>query len=395
MKVKQIATIMNTVTNEILGKTDVVAEDLSNIVDVGKEILNTTDVDNYVRKLIDHIGRVIFVDRVYRGTAPSVLMDSWEYGSVLEKITVELPTAEENESWNLQDGQTYAQDVFTAPKVAAKFFNGKVTFEIPMSFTELQVKSSFSSPSQLNSFMSMLYNAVNKSMTVKLDSLIARTINNFTAVTLSESFEDGNYGNGSTTRAVNLLYLYNQKYPDNPLKASECVTNPDFIRFASYMIGMYVERMSKISSLFNIGGFDRFTSSDVLHIIMLSDFERATATYLQSSTFHDELVALPKHETVPYWQGSGQDYSFDSVSSIHVTANDGDTSGGVEVQASGILAVMFDRDALGVSNLNQRVTSHYNARAEFFNNWYKADSGYFNDFNENFVVFYVMDTSEE
>lgn len=393
MKVTQIATIMNTVTQEILGKTSVVAEDLSNIVDVGKEILDSTDVDNYVRKLIDHIGRVIFVDRVYRGTAPSVLMDSWEYGSVLEKITVELPEASENETWNLQDGQTYAQDVFTAPTVSAKFFNSKVTFEIPMSFTELQVKSSFSSPSQLNSFISMLYNAVNKSMTVKLDSLIARTINNFTAVTLSEAFDDSNYGNGSTTRAVNLLYLYNQKNPENKLKASECVTNPDFIRFASYMIGMYVERMSKISSLFNIGGFDRFTSRDVMHIIMLSDFERATATYLQSSTFHDELVALPKHETVPYWQGSGQDYSFESVSSIHVTANDGNTSG-VEVQASGILAVMFDRDALGVSNLNQRVTSHYNARAEFFNNWYKADSGYFNDFNENFVVFYVMDSTE-
>lgn len=394
MKVTQIATIMNTVTSEILGKTDVVAEDLSNIVSVGKEILDTTDVDNYVRKLIDHIGRVIFVDRVYRGTAPSVLMDNWEYGSVLEKITVELPEAEENETWNLQDGHTYAQDVFTAPKVSAKFFNGKVTFEIPMSFTELQVKSSFSSPSQLNSFMSMLYNAVNKSMTVKLDSLIARTINNFAAVTLSEAFSDGNYGSGATTRAVNLLYLYNQKYPDKPLKASDCVTNPDFIRFASYTMGMYIERLSKISSLFNIGGFDRFTSSDVLHIIMLADFEKAAMTYLQSSTFHDELVALPKHETVPYWQGSGTDYSFDSVSSIHVTANDGEASSGVEVQASGILAVMFDRDALGVSNLNQRVTSHYNARAEFFNNWYKADSGYFNDFNENFVVFYVMDDNE-
>lgn len=394
MKVTQIATIMNTVTSEILGKSGVVAEDLSNIVDVGKEILDTTDVDNYVRKLIDHIGRVIFVDRVYRGTAPSVLMDSWEYGSVLEKITVELPNAEENESWKLQDGKTYTQDVFKAPKVSAKFFNGKVTFEIPMSFTEMQVKSSFSSPSQLNSFMSMLYNAVNKSMTVKLDSLIARTINNFTAVTLAESFKDDNYGSGSTTRAVNLLYLYNQKNPDNQLKAADCVTNPDFIRFASYIMGMYVERMSKISSLFNIGGFDRFTSADVLHVIMLADFEKATTSYLQSTTFHDEMVALPKHETVPYWQGSGKDYSFDSVSTIHVTANDGDTSGGKEVQASGILAVMFDRDALGVSNLNQRVTSHYNARAEFFNNWYKADSGYFNDFNENFVVFYVMDGNE-
>ncbi len=393
MKVEQIATIMNGVTKEILGESAVVNEDLSNIVDIGKEIFDATAVDNYVKKLIDHIGRVVFVNRVYRGATPSVLMDGWEYGSVLEKITCELPDADENESWNLKDGQIYEQDKFYEPKVSVKFYNSKVTLEIPMSFTELQVKSSFDNAAQLNGFLSMIQNSVERSMTIKLDSLVQRTINNFIAETLHDAHEDGKFGNGSTTRAVNLLYLYNQRFGET-LTADKCLTDAGFIRFASMTMNLYKDRLAKISTLFNIGGRDRFTSGDMLHTIMLSEFATASDIYLQADTFHKELVALPTTETVSYWQGSGTDYEFSSTSAIHVNAADGQGGNGVEVQASGILAVMFDRDALGVCNQNRRVTSHYNAKAEFFNNWYKADASYFNDFNENFVVFYVADSEE-
>ena len=131
MKVTQLYALVNSVTKEVLGETAVVNEDLSNIVDVGKAVMDQQNgVDNYVRKLVDHIGKVIFVNRAYAGGAPSVLMDSWEFGSVLEKVSADLPEASENDSWNLQDGQDYPQDVFYQPKVEAKFYNSKVTFEV-------------------------------------------------------------------------------------------------------------------------------------------------------------------------------------------------------------------------------------------------------------------------
>ena len=382
MTVAQIYDIINPITKEILGETAVVNEDLSNIVDIGKEIFDATDVDNYVKSLVNHIGRVIFVNRPYSGGAPSVLMDGWEYGSVLEKISAELPEATENESWELTDGASYDPNIFYKPKVSAKFFNKRVTFEIPMSFTERQVEESFSNASQLNGFLSMLYNAVNKSMTIKIDSLIMRTINNMIAETLHNFNNSGDY-TGTGVRAVNLLKLYNDD-KGTDLTAEKSVKDPDFIRFASYIMGLYMERLSKISSLFNIGGKDRFTPRDSLHVILLSDFAKASDSFSMSSTFHNEFVALPKGEIVPYWQGSGADYSFSSVSSINVKTASGDT-----VNASGILAVMFDRDALGVTNLDRRVTTNYNPKAEFFSNWYKFDAGYFNDMNENFVLFYV------
>ncbi len=382
MTVAQIYNIINPITKEILGETAVVNEDLSNIVDIGKEIFDATDVDNYVKSLVNHIGRVIFVNRPYSGGAPSVLMDGWEYGSVLEKISAELPEATENESWELTDGASYDPNIFYKPKVSAKFFNKRVTFEIPMSFTERQVKESFSNASQLNGFLSMLYNAVDKSMTIKIDSLVMRTINNMIAETLHDFNNGGDY-TGTGIRAVNILKLYNDD-KGTDLTAEKSIKDPDFIRFASYIMGLYMERLSKISSLFNIGGKDRFTPRDLLHVILLSDFAKASDSFSMSSTFHNEFVALPKGEIVPYWQGSGTDYSFSSVSSINVKTASGDT-----VNASGIIAVMFDRDALGVTNLDRRVTTNYNPKAEFFSNWYKFDAGYFNDMNENFVLFYV------
>lgn len=390
MEVTQVYSLVNTVTSEILGRENVVAEDLSNVVDIGTEIFNSNAVDRYVRALVNHIGRVIFVNRPYRGSVPSVLMDGWEFGSVLEKIAVELPNATENETWELTDGASYDPNIFYQPKVYAKFYNKRVTFEIDMSFTEKQVKQSFSNATQLNAFLSMLYDAVDKALTVRIDGLVMRTINNMTALTLrSEYADDSGYASKSGVRAVNLLNLYKARFSDaSSLTPEQAMTTPEFVRFAVLTMKNYIDRLSKLSTLFNIGGKDRFTPKEMLHVVMLSDFRNAADTYLQSDTFHDQYTALPNAETVPYWQGSGTSYSFDEISDIHVNIAQTDGTS-EEVSASGILCVMFDRDALGVTNQDRRVTTHYNPKAEFFTNFYKFDAGYFNDANENFVVFFV------
>lgn len=389
MDVKQIYALVNSATTEVLGKSDLVAADLSNVVDVGTEIFNSDAVDRYVRSLVNHIGKVIFVDRPYSGNVPSVFMDSWEFGSILEKITAEIPEASQNDEWDLQDGETYSQDVFHKPQVSAKFFNAKVTFEVPMSFTEKQVKQSFSSAAQLNGFMSMLHSTVDKAMTIKTDALIMETINNMIAETLLSDFTSegtvADFGSKSGIKAVNLLYLYNQRF-SKTLTAEAAITDPEFIRFASMQMQLYIDRLSKISTLFNAGGKARFTSGDMLHAVMLSDFKAAAGSYLQSNTFHDTYTALPNAEVVPYWQGSGTAYAFNSVSSINIK-----TASGKSVSTGGILGILFDRDALGVTCLDRRVTTAYNARGEFYNNFYKFEAGYFNDTNENFIVFYVKD----
>lgn len=389
MKVSQVYDILNTITEEMLGDSVVVQEDLSNVVDVGKAFENLENgLDNYVRKLQDHIGKVVFVNRAYGGRAPSVLRDGWEYGSILEKIRAKLPQATENESWMLENGASYDPNIFTAPEVSAKFFNNRVTFEIPISITEKQVKSSFSNATQLNAFYSMIQTAIENSMTIKLDSLIMRTINAGMAETIHADYTSGTgYDQGSGARAINLLYKYNSEVigeGGTAITAADAIHDPDFIRYASLQIGLYADRLEVMSTLFNVEGTEKFTPRDRMHIVMLSEFKRAADVYLQSDTFHDEFTRLPDAESVTYWQGSGVDYDFDETSKIDVVTPSGDA-----VELSGILCTMFDRDTLGVANLDRRVTTNYNPKAEFWNEWHKADAGYFLDMAENMVVFFI------
>ena len=351
MEVKQIYTLINSVSGEVLGKTDIVQEDLTGVVDLGTEVFNANAVDNYVKSLVNHIGKVVFVNRPYSGKVPSVLMDAWEFGSVLEKISADIPAATENDTWDLTDGETYSQDTFHKPTVTAKFFNSKVTFEVPLSITERQVKESFSSAEQLNGFLSMIYSAVEKSMTIKADALIMRTINNMVAETLKadkKAFGGAsvNYASASTVRCVNLLKLYNEN-KGTTLTAAKAITDPEFIRFASYQMGLYADRMQTVSTLFNVGAKERFTPVDMLHTVLLSDFAKAAQAYLYSDTYNKEQVLLPNAETVPSWQASGKNYDFASVSTINVKSASGEA-----VNVSGVLGVMFDREALGVCNLD-------------------------------------------
>ena len=383
MEVKQIYQIMNSVTEELLGQTDLVKEDLSNIVELGQQFESVAGLDNYVRRLPDHVGRVIFVNRRYGGRAPSVLMDGWEYGSILEKIAARIPEAVENEDWTLQDGASYDPNVFHSPDVIGSFWNKRTTFEIDMSITEDQVKSSFSSVTQLNGFLSMIQTAIENSLTIKLDSLIMRTINNMIGETFYAEVPGGTYTSRTGVKAVNLLYAYNQD-TGSSLTADKALYTPEFIRYASKKMADYIDRIKVASTLFNIGGEMRFTPSDMLHVVMLSEFKNAAGAYLQSDTFHNEYVALPEAETVAFWQAPGQSYAFGDTSEINIT-----TASGHDVNATGILAVMFDRDTLGVCNQERKVNTHYNEKANFWNYFYKQFAGYFNDTNENFVVFYV------
>ena len=399
MEVKQIYELVNNATQETLGKEALVAEDLSNLVDIGTQIMNANSVDKYVRSLVDHIGKVIFDNRTYNGVAPSVLRDGWEYGAVLEKITAQLPQATENESWELEDGTSYDPNIFYKPQVSAKFFNKRTTWEIPLSFTEMQARGSFSSASQMNGFLSMLYTSVENAKSIKTSDMIMRTINNMIGETFYNLSNGGTYTSGNN-RCVNLWQLFQAAYPNSTLTLAEAPTAPEFIRYSAYIMSLYEARLQKMSTLFNIGGQPRFTPKDRLHTILLAEFANAADVFLQSEAWHNEFTRLPKAEIVPFWQGSGTDYAYATAGSSG-SPNVGTSAICVKpsstpsatVNPMGILGVMFDRDALGVCNENQRVTTNYNPKAEFFTNWYKVDTGYFNDLNENFVVFYAAATS--
>lgn len=387
MLITQVYDFVNTATQEALGTEVVVAEDLSNIVTVGEAVFNANAMDKYVKALVNRIGKTIFVNRVYQGSAPSVMMDGWEYGSVLQKVSTGLPEAKINETWELEDGQSYDPHVFHKPKgIVVKFYNEYVTFEVDMSFTEDQLKMSFTSATEMNGFISMLYTSVENKMTVSIDELIRRTINNLIAETIYDDYQGSALNTKSGVKAINLLYQYNNTVnKDNTaLTVDKALSNLDFIKYAAYFIKLTHDRMRTMTTLYNIGDQPRFTAQDYSKIVLLSDFSSAADVYLQSDTFHNEFTKLPAAETVTYWQGTGTDFDFGSVSKINVKSAQNH-----QVEATGILGVMFDRWSLGVSNVSRKVTSQWTPNAEFFTNFYKYKAGFFNDLNENFVVFFI------
>lgn len=385
MKIKQVYEIVNDATKQVLGEEALVQEDLSDVVSVGESIANANLYDKYVGALINRIAKNIFSIRAYTGRAPQVLMDSWEFGSIVQKVHGELPEAEENESWELTDNAVYEQDTFYKPSVSVKLWNQKTTLEIPLSIAEEQLKQSFLGAEEMARFIAMIYQMVENSLTLKFDSLIMRTINNFIGATI---YDDNNAGG---PRCVKLLTEYNTikgLSGGDALTQAKALYDKEFLRYCAYRLKQVATRLSNYSTLFNIGGTQKHTPRDMLHIVMLDYLDAGVSAFLQSDTFHDELVKLPQADVVSCWQGTGTSFALADTSKVYVQVLD-KTGTKRSVEQAYVVACMFDRESLGVTAFNKRVKEHYNAKAEFFNYWYKEDAGYFNDYNENFVVFLV------
>lgn len=385
MEVKQINEFVNMALEETLGKSVIVNEDLSNLVSIGSELINSKKVSAYIQNLVNHIGKVIFVSRVYEGLNLNIMRDSWEYGSIVEKIRMEIPKAQPNESWELKDGASYDTNIFYSPKIKVKFWNDLDTFEVPISITYKQLKMSFSNAQQYNSFNSMIFTMVKNGMIVHLNNLERRVINNMIGLTILSDYTDGEYSSKSGVKAINLLYLYNKDKVENERLTKEtALTNPNFLRFATQVIYLTMDRLREYSTLYNIEGCENFTKKEDMHVVLLSDFVSSQVAYLQSDTYHKELVSLPLYEKINYWQGSGIGYTFSDTSKIDVKTSENTT-----LSLDGIVGVLFDKDALGISNLDERITDNWNGKAEFYTYWHKLDAGFWNDPCENFVVFFM------
>ena len=397
MKVTQVAALLNDTVKEDLGLESVLNEDLSNVVDFGHEVFDVSDAnkDNFCKSLIARIGRTIFVSRAYEGNTMALYRDSFEYGAVLQKITLNtLPESEDNEAWKLEDGASYDPFIFKKQDVSEKFFDLHESFQIPISITEDQIKQAFLDGNALNAFVSMLWDGVDKAMALKLEALATRTVTSFITKTINAEFpsvSDNNYAGMTGVKAINLLYEYNTQFGltgNDALTKDNCLFSAEFIKFATQRIDLTLSRLTKLSTLFNIGSKPRFTPKSKQHVVMLSNFKSASDIYLNSGVYNKELTTLPKATEVPYWQGSGTSYALSSVGNVHNTIKVGDST--KEISVSYVLAVAFDHDACGVYQENKKTTSSgFNPVGEFTNYYAKYTCGTFADENENFIVFYV------
>lgn len=380
----QIYDAVNTATGVVTGQTNLLQEDMTNIVDVGVSVMNTgTDWhERYAKALVNQIGRIKVDDTTYRGVAPNIMRDGVEYGSILMQIRSDaLPLATENPTWDLVGGQAYDPHVFVeAPAIKTDFWNKSTTWMVRNSIPDVQLDESFQNAQQKGSFVSMLFNLIDRSITVKQDAETFRLLGTAIASALG--------GTVPTTR-VNLLADYNAE-TGGSLTVSSAMRSESFMRWAVMRMGIVRERMRALSRLYNQAGSLRFSYDP--QVVYLSEFKEAMGVYLYSglNQFNNDNLSLPAGTTVPYWQGLGTSPDFISTSTVNLkTPNPARTGADLTVNQSGVVAVMYDREAVCLFNERYQVTSEYNPVGRFTNYFYHQDVRYLLDPSKNFVVFYL------
>ena len=388
MKIEQVYEFVNDAQKEVLGESAIILnKDLTNIVDVGTSLENAQGIEPFYKAMANRIGKMLFVSRAYTGRLPSILKDAWEFGSIVGKVQADLIEAQENEAWKIVNGASYDPYVVNLPVISSKFYNQMSTFELDITYPEDQIKQSFKSADEMVRFTSMLETMVNNSMELKIDTLVHATLCNFIGgLTIDEQ------DNGASARVVHLLTTYNT-LKGTSLTPEKALIDKGFLQYATAEMILAKSRIANYSKAFNVGHKARHTPADLLHIVVLDAFASKAKTHLESDTFHNEFVKLPKYEEVSYWQGSGTTFALADVSRVageisYTTEQDGAIETTTDnVNQPYVIAVMFDNDALGVLQPQRKVKTAYNPKGEYFNEFHKWNSRYFNDFNENAIVF--------
>lgn len=390
----QIADALNTVIADLsIGAETVdgvivtpkVAEDLGNLSDVGKKVLDytgqsNTNYETVLRKLIDQIGKIDFDARPYTSQAPDILTEGWEYGAIKMKVRCIPPKAANNDTWRLADHALAGThpDPFeiVLPDISAKFYNDEDTYEVPITITEKQFESAVQNAEQIQSLVSMILNSVDVGRTIYNDGLIEQNLEHLIAGKI-------HYGKN----VVDLLTTYNTK-TGHSLTAEAALMDSDFLRFATTTMAKYKKYLKKASVKYNNGGFWCFTPEADLKFFAIADFAKDCESYLYSGTYNEEFVKMEGYQELACWNGTGDDDDRMRIYTYLGYDLDGNKlANPILVDRPYVVAVMFDRKACTVANMNDRVKSMPNPRGEYVDYFYKWDAKYLVDYYENCVVF--------
>ena len=392
MNYKQIGEILNDVYGSIIGEGELIKEDLSNIVEVGKVITSNStfddNFDNLVKKLVDKVGKTIEHTDTLEVRHLPIYRDSWEYGSILEKIRVEAPETEEDYTFDLRNYT--GEDIFTlAPaEVSAKYFNNSTTFKIKISLPKRQLKSAFNSATEMNKIISAIENRIMFKIDIDLLALEYRNECNL----IAEKFKNGN-----KNCLINLYEAYVGETGDTTVNVDEFLVTDRCLRFANKKIKMLRSFLKKASVLYNDGGYTNVTNTNQQITLLLTDFVSSLDSYLYSTNRHNEFLKLDNFTEMPYWQSGGKDDSYENRSSINVIpASEGKapTTGDdtrMVIKETNILGVIQDIRACAVTCEHAETESINVPDARFINFWHFRDANYINDVDENVIVLYLSE----
>ena len=375
-KVEQIYTLVNETAKESMGEKAITVKDVSSLIALGDSVLSSaSDTENFLNTLVDRIARTVFSVRRYETDTEGMVRHPFEFGCIVQKIYVDMPEAKQNNSWEIgKEGYTPVFAPVIKPTAKQKLFKGITTWEVDVTIPDYMLRTAFLNETSMATFIDAIFTAMDNMITLALENNANLTRASFIARKLK---------GGKPCGAINLLHEYNA-LTSASLTVEGAMMNAEFLAWASRAINLWVKRMSKMSVLFNEEGYKRHTPKDKIVVNLLQDFTSACDTFLGANTFHDELVKLPMYDSVAYWQGAGESFDFNDTSAINIKIDESNT-----ITKKGIIGIVYDYEAMGVTLNERRSTSERNNHDEYTNYYNKANIGYFNDMSENGIVFYL------
>lgn len=382
MKVADASTLINNAAKNFGGLEVTVEQDLSNLVDFGRtlEDMNPWGTDAFFGKLADQFNTIKFWSRPYVSFAPSVYVEAERFGSIRAMYRTPYLASEASPVYNLQQGVSYDQYVVNKQNVDVRMWNDRFSSKVEtITLPHEQIESAFRNASEMMSFIGMLEMARNNSHSRAWDELIMSLFQAIIGLAV----------NAGGMQDIHLLTEYNSAFGQT-LTAANALFNEGFIRYAIYRMGTVRDQMRLVTKMFNTSHYETATAPERQKTVMLTDFARAAGVYLHDAPnqFNTGSLKIPDADIVPAWQGMGESALFSDRASTDVILSIAGNS--VTSKAAGVIGVVYDEWALGVSAQRHEVTTAYNALGHYTNYFDQMFGGYFVSPDENVVVFRMV-----
>ena len=386
MNIKQVNSLVNSMASQMEGISGVSANDLRNVVQLGKLVLSSDDYkDNFLSVLADRIGTTILRNLDLELEFPQLLRNSFEWGAIIQKINIQPFTAEVQNAWNVGANDfTPNQFAITKPVVKQTFFTDATAWEFHVTIPDTMLKTAFTNEQSFGAFIDGIMAALSDSMTMALNNLSYGCITNM----IAEKIKAGN-------AVIDVLSMYNDQVGsggNQHTSLADAMDDKEFFKYAGMVMRNIMKYMEKPSVLYNCGDGNsgtmiRATQRDNLNVFLSSDFMSAYTTYLESDTFHNELVAMDGYKEFVTLQGTGVNIpDITANTSINVIPASNNSTTNTAVVASGIIGIFADREAMGIGYDDRFTATDRNNRNRYTNYTSGATLQYYNDLSENCVV---------
>lgn len=390
---RQIYSILNSINAQAnTGAT--IVETAADFISYGETIsqLSEAGKETWFATLLDRIGETIMDNRAYTAkTVVPLYKTPFEYGAILQKLHAKNLEASTDKAW--ADPSQVSTDPF-APivhPVEQRLYGKQAVWQIKDTIPDIQVKTAFTSPERMAAFLSTLMLTTQNSIERSMENLANMT----RSALMAKTYLAGGAKVVKLVTAYNTAFSYTSGDPGYLTPGDEGVLyNRDFLRFASLQIALKLDQMQHMTEIFAKEGYERFTDRQYLNFSVLGQFDDAVNSYLAADTYHDKLVELPSENKyiAPFWQGTGTGFAFSDASKINVMLEPADAEAGtdkVALSKAGIICLINDSEAAGLTLDERRVRSIYNPELECTNYFHKARERWYVDDTQSSVIFTI------